>query len=631
MNRQAGSVKITALYERLSRDDELQGESNSITNQKKILEDYAVKNGFTNLSHFTDDGISGTTFDRKGWNAMLAEIEAGNVTTVICKDLSRIGRDYLKVGFYTEVMFREKGVRFIAVSNNIDSANRESTEFAPFLNIMAEWYARDTSRKLKTVFNAKGNSGKHLTSAALYGYRKSPDDKNQWLIDEEAAAVVRRIFRMTIDGIGPYQIAKILTDEKVMCPSVYIALRDGGTYTPANVSTPFKWNYVTVEGIISKAEYMGDTVNFRFYKESYKDRQTKSNPKEAWAVFKGTQEPIVDAETWHTAQRCRKVKRRPNVTGVPNPFTGLVYCADCGSRMYNQRGTSPGKYAYEDAYYCPQYKKYPSKCTMHYIRTSALRVLVLDTIKAASGFVRENEKEFVRLVREASELQSAEAAKAQRSQLTKSQRRYAELDTLIKGLYEDKVAGSLSVKRFEILSREYEGEQEGLEKQITELQAALERFEEDGNRADKFIELVRRYTDFTELTGAMLNEFVEKIIVHEAEKRGYERTQKVEIYLNFIGKIDVPRKEEAEPKPLTPQEQKRAKRRAYYHKNRERILAARDKRDAEKKMAKLTAIPEKTSEEIEAEAKDRREKEYASYSGPQHEQQHRRQQASAAT
>jgi DNA invertase Pin-like site-specific DNA recombinase len=344
MNRQAGqfnNAKITALYERLSRDDELQGESNSITNQKKILEDYAVKNGFKNLSHFTDDGISGTTFDRKGWNAMLAEIEAGNVNTVICKDLSRIGRDYLKVGFYTEVLFREKGVRFIAVSNNIDSATGEN-EFAPFMNIMAEWYARDTSRKIKTVLHAKGNDGKHMTNSALYGYRKDPLDKNKWIIDEEAAAVVRRIYRMTVDGKGPFQIARTLTDERITRPSAYIAMRDGVAYTLANTEDFCRWGGSTVKNIISRPEYMGCTVNFRTYKESYKDRKHKIRSRDEWSVFENTQEPIVDTETWKTAQKCRKVTRRKTSAGEPNPLTGLVYCADCGGRMYNHLGTFRG-------------------------------------------------------------------------------------------------------------------------------------------------------------------------------------------------------------------------------------------------------------------------------------------------
>jgi hypothetical protein len=289
------------------------------------------------------------------------------------------------VGFYTEVFFRERGVRFIAISNNIDSQNRDSTEFAPFLNIMAEWYARDTSRKIKTVLHAKGNSGKHLTNTALYGYRKSPDDKNLWLIDEEAAAIVRRIFQMTIDGKGPFQIAKALTNEKVMCPSLYISIRDGGRYTPASAAEPYTWGDATVKNILARPEYMGCTVNFRTHKNFYKDKKREKRSQEEWAVFDGTQEAIVDAETWRTAQKCRKVTRRKNSTGTPNPLTGLVYCADCGSRMYNHMGTLAWKY---------------------------------DSQK----------EEFVRLVREAAELQSAEAFKTQKSQLAQSQKRYMELD-----------------------------------------------------------------------------------------------------------------------------------------------------------------------------------------------------------
>jgi DNA invertase Pin-like site-specific DNA recombinase len=515
MNRQAGqfnNVKITALYERLSRDDELQGESNSITNQKELLESYAVRNGFKNLTHFTDDGISGTTFDRKGWNAMLAEIENGNVAAVICKDLSRIGRDYLKVGFYTEVLFREKGVRFIAVSNEIDSANGESEfEFAPFMNIMAEWYARDTSRKIKAVLHAKGNSGKHMTNTAVYGYRKSPDDKNKWIVDPEAAAVVRRIFLMTIDGKGPYQIARTFTDEHITRPSAYIAARDGVDYAPASAGDSHIWEGSTVRNIISRPEYMGSTVNFRTYKDSYKDKKHKYRPRGEWVVFEGTQEPIVDPATWNTAQKCRKVIRRKTSTGEPNPLTGLVYCADCGSRMYNHIGALAWKYDSQNCYVCCQYAKYPPKCSMHYIKTSALRTLVLDAIKRVTRFVRLNEDEFVRLVREASEIQSAETAKARKEQLAKNQKRYAELDAIIKRLYEDKVTGSLSAKRFDTLSHEYEDEQNALEEQIAELRAGLDRFSEDGEKANKFIGIVRKYTDFTELTPAMLNEFVDKV------------------------------------------------------------------------------------------------------------------------
>ena len=580
MGKQSDGQKLTLLYSRLSRDDELQGESNSITNQKKILEDYANRNGFANILHIADDGFSGTSFERPGWKQLIAEVEAGNVGVVICKDMSRVGRDYLQVGFYTEVFFRERGVRFIAISNNIDSQKKESVEFAPFLNIMAEWYARDTSRKTKAVFQAKGNSGRHLTNNAVYGYRKSPDDKNIWLIDPQAAAVVRRIFQMTIEGKGPYQIARTLTDEKnIARPSTYIARRDEGGYTSTNASESYIWNGASVKEILARQEYMGCTVNFKTYKESYKDKKQKLRPKEEWVVFEGTQEPIIDAETWQTAQKCRKVKRRNTSAGIPNPLTGLVYCADCGSRMYNHLGTLVLKYDSQDSYACQQYSKYPPKCTMHYVKTSVLRALVLDAIKSVSGFVRDSEEEFIRLVREASELRSAEAAKIQKEQLAKNQKRHGELDALIKRLYEDKVAGSLSAKRFEILSVEYENEQEDLERQIAVLKAGLEQFKEDGERANKFIEIVKRYTGFDELTAPMLNEYVEKIIVHEAEgeRQGYGRTQKVEIYLNFIGKFDAPGQEKAEPEAFGPVEHRRATWRKCYHKNRDKTLTEKRK------------------------------------------------------
>ena len=590
MIRQAGFAKLTILYERLSRDDEQQGESNSITNQKTILEDYANRNGFANIVHIADDGYSGTNFDRPGWKRVITEVEAGKVGAVLVKDMSRVGRDYLQVGFYTEVLFRKQEVRFIAISENIDSQNSESTEFAPFLNIMAEWYARDTSRKIKAVLQSKGNSGKRLTVVARYGYRKSPDDKDKWLIDPEAASVVRRIFQMTIEGKGPCHIARRLTDDMITRPSVYIALRDGRTHMPMSASEPYTWSGGTVKEILAHEEYMGCTVNFRMYKDSYKDKKRKIRPKEELAVFSGTHEPIVDAETWHTAQRCRKVTRRETSTGEPNPFTGLLYCADCGARMYIHIGKQHEKYDSRNHYTCSKYAKYPPKCTMHYIKTSILRTLVLDAIKAACSAVRYDEAEFVRKLRETSELRNAEAVKLQKGQLAKSRKRHAELDLLIKHLYEDKITGSLSEKRFEILSREYENEQEDLERQITELKTGLEQFEEDGERADKFIAIVRRYTDFSELTTPMLNEFVEKILVGESSKKLVDnrvmRSQKVDIYLNFIGKFDVPaaqREAESEFEIIDlKKEKERSQWRAYYYKNREKVLARMKKKRIEK-------------------------------------------------
>jgi hypothetical protein len=346
-----------------------------------------------------------------------------------------------------------------------------------------------------------------------------------------------------------------------------MALRDGRV--PDNAEDSFSWGSTTVRNILAHPEYTGNTVNFRTYKNSYKDKNHKFRPKDEWVVFDGTQEPIIDMETWQTAQKCRKVIRRSTSIGEPNPLTGLVYCADCGGRMYNHLWSPTPKYDSQDAYVCNRYSRYPRKCTMHYIKTSVLRALALEAIKRVSGFVRGNKEEFIRLVREESEVRSVEAAKAKREQLAKNRKRHAELDAIIKRLYEDKVTGSLSDKRFDTLSREYEDEQEKLERRIAELQADLDRFREDGDKAEKFIGIVRKYTDFTELTPAMLNEFVEKIVVHEAEgvRRGYGRFQKVEIFLSFIGKFEVPGYEETKPEPFDPVEHQREKWRNYYHRH----------------------------------------------------------------
>ena len=337
--KKLGNGKITALYERLSRDDDLTGDSNSIINQKKMLEDYAKANGFTNCVHFTDDGWSGGSFDRPSWKRMIEGIEKGEIATVLVKDLSRVGRDYLQVGFYTEVMFREKGVRFIAITNGVDSDKRESSEFAPFLNIMNEWYIRDCSRKITTVLRARGMSGKHTSNHCIYGYRKDPNNKDHWIIDEEAAEVVRRIYRMAIEGKGPYEIARILATEKVERPSYYLAQRGMGNHqSNYNAADPYTWRGGTVADILSKQEYMGHTVNFRTYKESYKDKRVKMTPKEDLVIFENTQEAIIDKETWERVQTLRKTIRRTDSIGKANPLTGLMFCADCGAKMYNHRG-----------------------------------------------------------------------------------------------------------------------------------------------------------------------------------------------------------------------------------------------------------------------------------------------------
>ena len=597
--KKAENEKITALYERLSRDDEMVGDSNSNVNQKKMLEDYAKQNGYTNIEHFTDDGYSGGSFDRPDWKRMVAGIEDGSIGTVIVKDMSRIGRDYLQVGFYTEVMFKEKEVHFIAIANGVDNQKRESSEFAPFLNIMNEWYIRDSSRKVTTVLRARGMEGKHTTNNAIYGYRKSEEDKNQWVIDEEAAEVVRRIYRMSLEGKGPYEIARILSEEQIERPSYYLAKRGLGTCrSNNNTATPYVWRGATVSDILSKPEYMGHTVNFRSYKESYKDKRAKKTPKEDWVIFKNTQEAIVSEEMWNKVQGLRKTARRTDTVGEANPFTGLLYCADCGAKMYNHRGGAGrarnwkgelnGKRRPDrDEYNCSTYnlsrQSYDKQCSQHYIRTEVVRKLVLETIKAVSDYVITNEEEFINRIYSSSRDKQKESIKSLKRKIAQDTKRVNELNMLMKKLYEDNISGKLSDKRFEFMLSEFENEQDTLEISMENAKAEIEKYESDTVRADKFIELVKRYTDFSELTTPMLNEFVEKILVHEADYSSGERVQEVEIYLNFIGKFELPVKEPtaeeiAEHEKLKARRAKKAEyNRSYMEKRRKRIAGEEQK------------------------------------------------------
>ena len=596
-NRQTENEKITACYERLSRDDELQGDSNSIINQKSYLEDYAASHGFKNCVHYTDDGISGGTFERPAWKRMLSDIEAGKVGIVLAKDMSRIGRDYLQTGFYTEVMFRERGVRFIAIGNGVDSADKSSSEFAPFLNIMNEWYLRDCSRKQCAAYQARGKAGKPTTNHAIYGYKKDPADKHHWLIDEEAAAVVKRIFHLSMNGKGTSEIAAILRDEKVERPSYYMGVRGQGTRkTDNDPNRRYDWSGTTVGGIISKPEYMGHTVNFRSYKESYKDKQAIKRPPEEWTIFENTHEAIVDKETWELAQQIRKTVKRTDTVGVANPLTGLLYCADCGAKLYNHRGRSQatkgnrgidpisGLYPY-DHYDCSTYaltcRRTEVECGSHYISTKALRTLILETIKMVSAYAIANESEFVQKVREMSEVKQKEEAANLKRKISKAKKRCAELDSLIKRLYESFVAGQLKEKRFELLSAEYEQEQVELEATIAEDSTKLSEYAVDTERVDQFLAIAKKHTDFSVLTTPMIYEFIDKIIVHAPDRSTGERTQEVEIYLKFIGKFDVPMPEPT-PEELERMEKERAKREYY----RERSRRQRERERQKKELAK---------------------------------------------
>jgi DNA invertase Pin-like site-specific DNA recombinase len=446
LNRQHETEKITALYSRLSIDDDVTGDSLSIKNQKSILEDFAKKNGFTNIRHFIDDGTTGVHFEREGWKQFITEVEAGNVAVCVIKDMTRFGRDHVQMGMYME-MFRKYGVRFIAIGHNIDSINPDSLEFAPFISIMSEWYSRDNSRKLKTVFRAKAKSGKRSTNKCIFGYVKDPLDKSKWLVDEEAAVIIRRIFQMTIEGTGPGEIARILREEGIVRPGYHMSKIGVGDHQWANEKYRCDWNSSTVAKIIAKPEYAGHTCNLRTEKAHFKDRNVVWKPKDEWLIFHNTHEAIVEQEIWDMAQKCRKVRRCTDTIGEANPLTGLVHCADCGRRMYNHRANDceiidkrtgkPRIVKAKDSYSCSLYHIHRNDCTMHHISTPALQALILETIQGATAYARNNEAEFTELIRAASDVRQDNTAKSHKRQIAKNEKRIAELDTLFKKTYED--------------------------------------------------------------------------------------------------------------------------------------------------------------------------------------------------
>ena len=574
--------KLTALYERLSRDDDLSGDSISILNQKAYLENYAAQRGYTNIAHYTDDGWSGGNFERPDWKRMIADIEAGKVCRVIVKDMSRAGRDYLQTGFYTEVFFRQHGVHFIAIANGVDSEDQNSNEFAPFLNIMNEWYLRDQSRKVSAAYKIKGTSGKHTSTHAIYGYKKDPENKDHWIIDEEAATVVKRIFHLALEGYGQYKIAEILTRDKVECPAYYLAVRGCGSHkNNVDMTRPYDWNGNTVGIILAKPEYLGHTVNFRTSQKSYKDKRVKNAP-EDWLIFENTHEDIIDKATWDRVQEIRQTVRRTDTTGEANPLTGLMFCADCGAKMYNHRNRNAQ--FLNDNYNCSAYTRTATRetrlCCSHSISTRTVCTLLLETIRTVSAYAISNEEAFRQKVLAASKLKHEADTKELKKKIAKAKKRSAELDVLIKKLYESYAMGKISEHRFDALCAEYEREQAEMEAMIATEQSALEAFRADTDRADQFLALAKKYTDFTELTTPMIFEFVDKILVHAPEKIDGERTMEIDIYLKFIGKFDIPM---PEPTPeelaeLEAQRKKRAANRAKYYRKKERqkLLAQLD-------------------------------------------------------
>ncbi len=548
--------KVTALYERLSRDDELQGESNSIVNQKKILEEYASKNNLFNIIHFTDDGISGTQFDRPGFMAMMNGVNSGNIGCIIVKDMSRLGRDYLKVGQCMEI-FRQKGVRLIAINDNVDSFYRED-DFTPFRNIMNEWYARDTSRKIQSTFKSKGESGKHTASSPPYGYIKDEKDKDKWIVDEKAAEIVRRIFSLTMDGAGPYRIAKILEAEKIDIPAYHQQKLGYGLHQSKNFEHPYRWCSSTIASILKKKEYLGHTVNFKTRKH-FKDKKSKYVSEDNWLIFENTHEAIIDKETFDNVQRIRgNVKRYPDGWGEYHPLTGLMYCADCGSKMYVHRTSNYKNIPY---YVCSNYKKVPcgTLCTSaHRIKAEAVLNLIQETLKDIKKYLDEDNEAFIRSIQNEMEEKEKVEIERQRARLIDNKARIQELERLMCRIYEDMILEKIPSSRYEILNSQYETEQRALSKEIKDLELTISRYEKETDRARKFISLINRYENFDELGATMINEFVEKIIIHERDRKGSQNSkQKIEIYFNFIGNYEPPKEKLTEEERLKFEEEER--------------------------------------------------------------------------
>lgn len=532
---------ITALYERLSRDDDQQGDSNSIVNQKSYLTTYAADHGFAHCRHYTDDGFSGGNFERPGWKQLIADIDAGLVGVVIAKDLSRVGRDYIQTGFYTEVYFRRKGVRFIAIGNGVDTVNPISSEFAPFMNMLNEMYLREQSKKMRTFFRQRGNSGIPTNTLCVYGYRKDPADKNHWLVDDEAAAVVRRIYQPAIDCHGPYEIARILEADKVECPAYYNATHDTCMKrSNTDMSKPYAWNGVTVSNILQRPEYMGHTVNFRSSKNGLKaKRQTK--PQEEWMIFKDTHEAIIPEDRWQLAQCVLAVRRRTDSTGEANPLTGKLYCAECGAKLNNHRSRAKQTGRESDDYYdCPTYSQGKGNCCCHYVTTAFIRSMLLQMIRSVSRYAVSDEAAFADQVRALSEVRHADAVKDMTAEAAKSRKRIAELDTIIQKLYESYALGKTPESRFNLLSSTYEKEQAQLKDKLAKTEEALGTYHADTTNIEAFMTLARQYRDTDELTASVINSFIDRVVVHAPKKVNGQRHVQIDVIFRFIGCFSVP-------------------------------------------------------------------------------------------
>ena len=588
--------QFTALYERLSRDDEQQGESNSIINQKKYLEDYARSKGFRNIRHFSDDGYTGTNFNRPGFQSMLEEVKAGNVNTIIVKDMSRFGRNYLQVGFYTEMVFPDKGVRFIAVNNGIDSNNPTENEFTPFLNIMNEWYARDTSKKIRAVFRNRMENGLRCSGSIPYGFYRKPDDKQTLYVDEEAAKIIRRIFKMAAEGITTRDIARTLRAEKVLIPAAYQEQAENQVSHQHDYFDPYFWNPGTIRTILERQEYLGHTVLGKTVRENFKTKKHRRAKPEEMLIFPNTHEAIIDQETWDLANKLRKRSPKRTASGTySHRLSGFCYCADCGARMgYSappakkiEAGTVQDS---DSSYNCGNFRNIRHKCTNHYVKASDLEAVLVSTTKLVAAHVLQDEDTFVSELMEQWSAKQQQLSTDDKKDLANARKRFSELDTLIQGLYENQIKGIMPERQIQRLMSQYDNEQLELEQRIAELENSVNAESASRPDANRFISLLKRYKDFDEITDTMLYELIDRIEVHAPMNgRTRYRYQQIDVCFNFIGKY-------LPPMPVITEEERRAKIDEYYAEKRR----AKGRKQCARKKDWLTELKKRAKTDPEA-------------------------------
>ena len=534
MLRQATQNLITALYPRLSHEDELQGESNSISNQKRILETYAKQNGFTNLRWYTDDGFSGANFQRPGFQAMLADIEAGKVGTVIVKDLSRLGRNSSLTGLYINFTFPKYNVRYIAINDHFDTIDPNSTDsdIAGIKNWFNEFFAKDTSRKIRAVQKAKGERGVPLTTNVPFGYRKDPEDKTKWIVDEAAAMVVKRIFKLCMEGRGPMQIAKLLQEEKVLNPTAY-KKREGIKTPSPETADPYHWNTNTVVHILERREYTGCTVNFKTYTNSIWDKKQRETPLENQAVFYDTHPAIIEQEVFDKVQEIRQQRHRRTKTGKSSLFSGMVYCADCGAKM--RYCTTNYFEKRQDHFVCANYRSNTGSCSAHFIRAVVLEDLVWMHMRTVISYVSRYEDHFRAVMEQKLRLSSEAAIRGHKKRLAQAEKRLGELDRLFIRIYEDNVAGRITDEKFSMMSKTYEDEQAQLKVEIQSLQQEIEEQERQIENLEQFIQRVHKYEDLQELTPYALRELVKAIYIEAPDKSSGKRRQGIRISYDLVG------------------------------------------------------------------------------------------------